>query len=154
MFFRRASLILAISGLTFSAAAGEFSAAPGRITGFGPGVSGDASLDANLGVLTKEVAWQNSPYSDVFQVAEAAIENQSFDNVADISNPTMALGVWASVRNDATLDRSNRMLSLVIAWQNSPAGDAYLVAQAPAMVSGADFDRIALASVPGDSQEF
>lgn len=108
----------------------------------------DATLNASLNILRQQIAWLNSPYGDAFQVAQATTDDQSFDSVAMISSPATALGHWPSVRDDATLDRSNGVLAQVIAWQNSPAAAAFLVAQAEPMVKGDDFQRVALASIP------
>lgn len=145
MLKQQVALILTISGLTLGGAAVALS--PVRVAGFGPLVFNDPTLNANLGVLNEKIAWLNSPNGDPFLVAQGSVEEETFDSVAMLSNATMALGYFPRVSNDRTLDRSNGILNQVIAWQNSPAGDAFLVAQAEPMVRGEDFQRIALASI-------
>jgi hypothetical protein len=145
MLKRKAALIFTISALTLGSVAVALS--PVRVAGFGPQVFDDPTLNANLGVLHEKIAWLNSPNGDLFQVAQGAVEEETFDNVAMLSSVTMALGYFPSVSNDRTLDRSNGILNQVIAWQNSPAGDAFMVAQAEPMVRGEDFQRVALASI-------
>lgn len=143
----KVTLIYALSILAFGAFAGELSTAPGRIVGFGPAIKNDPTLNANLGVLRQKIAWLNSPLSDVFQVRRTTVEDENFDSVAMLSSASDALGRWANIRDDVSLNHSNGVLSQVIAWQNSPAGDAFLVAQNEPEVTGADFQRVALASI-------
>ena len=148
---RTISLIIAISSLALAAG---LSAAPVRTDGFGPTVASDATLNKSLGVLRRQIAWLNSAYGDVFQVAQATVEDQNFDSVAILSSPTASIGRWPNVRDDASLDSSNGLLSQMIAWHNSPAGDAFLVAQGEPIVKGDDFQRVALASIPYGSSGF
>lgn len=142
---RISTFLFALSGLTLGALAAS---GPARVAGFGPAVSDDPTLNASLGVLEQVMAWQNSPYGDVFQTAQATTAEDNFENVAILSSASEAQGRWLAVRDDATLDRGNGALSQMIAWQNSPSGDAFLVARADPEVKGADFERIALASIP------
>jgi hypothetical protein len=152
MLKRHFTLTLTISGLALSMAAGALAMQMGRIDGFGPKIFNDPSLNHSLNVLAQKIAWLNSPDGNVFQAAQPAPENDNFDIVADLSSSTLAQGYFPNVRNDATLDRSNGILAQLIAWQNSPSGDAFMVAQAAPMVTGADFQRVAMASIPSGSQ--
>jgi hypothetical protein len=145
MLKRRATLILAITALAVGGAAVALS--PIRVAGFGPQVFNDPTLNTNLSVLHEKIAWLNSPNGDLFGVAQGSVEEETFDSVAMMSNATMALGYFPSIRNGPTLDRSNGILRQVIAWQNSAAGDIFMVAQAEPMVKGRDFQRVALASI-------
>ena len=122
--------------------------------GFGPTVSGDKSLNENLGVLTQVIAWQNSPYGDIYQLALAIpAPEMPFENVAIASSPQDSAPVGAQIKNDKTLNASLNELALVIAWQKSPEGDAFQYALED-HVKSADFTQVALASIPAGGFRF
>ncbi len=146
MQFRRKISLFAAAIVALSAGAG-LTAAPLRVSGFGPPVSGDASLNANIGVLAQQIAWLNMPESDAYQFAQAQQNNADFEQVAQMSTGSAAQGHFPSISNNSTLDRANGLMSRLIAWQNSPDGDAFMVAQSEPQVSGNDFQRVALASL-------
>jgi hypothetical protein len=145
MFKTRLTIAITASGLTIAAAA--FAGPTGRVDGFGPNIGDDRMLNENLGVLSQQIAWLNSPESDAYQLAQAKTENADFAEVAQMSTGAQAQGYFPSVSGDATLDRSIGVMSRLIAWQNSPEGDAFMVARAEPSVTGADFQRVALASL-------
>jgi hypothetical protein len=141
---RQFTLALAASGLTL-AVAGAFAMQPGRVDGFGPQVVNDQTLNSNLGVLSEKIAWLNSPESDAYQLAQARSNNADFEQVAQMSTGSAAQGYFPIVSDDATLNRSNGIISQLIAWQNSSSRDAFMVAQAEPSVTGDDFQRVAMA---------
>ncbi len=147
MLKRHIALILAASGLSLAAVAGEFSATPGHGVGFGPPVSNDPTLNANLGVLTERIAWLNSPQGDAYQLAQAKSSNAGFVEVAQMSTGSAAQGYFPRVSDDASLNRANGIISQLIAWQNSSQGDVFMVAQTEPLVTGHDFERVAMASI-------
>jgi hypothetical protein len=142
---RTISLTIAISSLALAAAG--LAAAPARISGFGPQIVNDQTLNRNLGVLSQQIAWLNSPESDAYQLAQANSNNADFVEVAQMSTGSAALGYFPSVSDDATLNRANGLMSQLIAWQNSSQGDAFMVAQGEPSVTGKDFERVAMASL-------
>ncbi len=118
------------------------------IQGFGPPVNGGESLDANLGRLAQVIAWQNSPEGDVYQLALAIpAPDKPFKDAAIESQPLRPFDARAAVHNDPSLNASLGLLARVMAWQKSPAGDAFQYALED-HVKGADFQTIALASIP------
>lgn len=129
------------------------SCGPGRRLRLRSPVIDDASLDASVGEVRQRIAWVNSPRGDAYQIVEATVDDHSFDNLALLSTVSAALGRWPDIRDDGSLDSANGVLAQVIAWQNSPAGDAFLAAQTEPMVDGADFQRVALASFPYSAAE-
>ncbi len=135
-------------GLTLIASGLVYAASP--VAGFGPAVDSDQSLNASLGALKQVVAWQNSPYGDVYQLALAIpAPEMPFENVASLSNSPDTLPAGLQIANDRTLNASLRDLAMVIAWQKSPEGDAFQYALED-HVKGADFRQIALASIPAE----
>jgi hypothetical protein len=141
------SLILAVSGLALGAAAGAFAAQSSRVDGFGPHIANDQTLNKNIGVLSEQIAWLNSPESDAYQLAQATSGNADFVEVAHMSTGSAAQGHFPSVSDDSSLNRSNGIISRLIAWQNSSQGDAFMVAQAEPSTTGSEFQRVALASL-------
>ncbi len=141
------SLILAVSALALGAAAGAFAAQANRVDGFGPNNANDRTLNKNLGVLSEQIAWLNSPESDAYQLAQAIPSNADFVEVAQMSTGSAAQGHFPSISDDSSLNRSNGFVSQLIAWQNSSQGDAFMIAQAEPSVTGGDFQRVALASL-------
>lgn len=122
-------------------------AAPLSATGFGPPVSGDASLNGAIGVLTQKIAWLNSPESDVYQLAIAARAGQPFEDVALASDPMNGASFAPVVHNDPSLNANEAALSQWIAYRNSPGGDAFRPAEPETAVASAVFLRVALASI-------
>jgi len=118
-----------------------------RVAGFGPPVNGDASLDANIGVLAQKIAWDRSPESDVFQLALAAPEQEPFANVALEPDPRRGDSFSPAVRNDLSLDAHKTALARWIAYRDSPKGDPFGFAE-PQTVAGAVFTRVTLAALP------
>ena len=148
----RIALVLAVAASSLMAVA---NGAPfARMNGFGPEVADDTTLNANLGVLAQQVAWLNSPDGDVFQIAVIAPVDDSFGTIALDSSPFNDVGKWSDVRDDKSLKASLGVLSEQIAWQNTPAGDVFQIAEMAAKadelatVTGADFQRVAMASIP------
>ena len=92
-------------------AGAALTAAPLRMSGFGPPVRGDASLNANIGVLAQQIAWLNMPQSDAYQFAQAQQNNADFEQVAQMSTGAEAQGHFPSISNDSTLDRANGLMS-------------------------------------------
>jgi hypothetical protein len=119
----------------------------GWVEGFGPNIANGQTLNKNLGVLSEQIAWLNSPEGDAYQLAQAKATNADFAEVAQMSTGAAAQGYFPSVSDDATLNRCNEISSQLIAWQNSSSGDAFMVAQAEPSVTGDDFQRVALASI-------
>jgi hypothetical protein len=139
-------------GFTLIASGLAYSASP--VAGFGPTVNSDMSLNESLGALKQVVAWQNSPYGDVYQLALAIpAPEMPFENIAIASSPQDALPVGLQITNDRTLNASLRDLAMVIAWQTSPEGDAFQYALED-HVKGADFRKVALASIPSGGFTF
>src|SRR5208282_3790073 len=129
------SSAIAALGYTLLASGIAYAASP--ISGFGPTVSGDRSLNENLGALTQVVAWQNSPLGDVYQFALAVpAPEMPFENVAMASSSQDTLPTGPQIMNDPTLYGSLRHLATVIAWQKSPEGDGL-----PASRAGLDSRR-------------
>ena len=147
MFNRHLTIALAAAGLTFAAAVAASALQAGRVDGFGPNISSDQTLNRNLGVLSQQIAWLNSPASDAYRLAQAKTKNADFAEVAQMSSGGAAQGYFPSVSDDSSLNRANGIISQLIAWQNSPEGDAFMVAQAEPEVTGDDFQRVALASL-------
>jgi len=140
------SSALAAFGFTLFAAGMVYAASPGL--GFGPTVSGDQTLNNNLGALTQTIAWQNSPEGDVYQMAlSAPAPEMLFESVAMESSSQDAVAAGPDIFNDHSLNANLRAFGRVIAWQKSPEGDAFAYAL-ETHVTGADFERVALASVP------
>jgi hypothetical protein len=147
MFKRHLTLAVAASGLTIAVAAGAFAMQASRVEGFGPTIANDQTLNQNLGVLSQQIAWLNSPESDAYELAQAKTNNADFSQVAQMSTGADAQGYFPSVSGDSSLNRANGIISRLIAWQNSSQGDAFMVAQAEPQVTGQDFDRVILASL-------
>ncbi len=140
------SASFAALGYTILASGIAYAASP--ISGFGPTVSGDRSLNENLGALTQVVAWQNSPLGDVYQFALAVpAPEMPFENVAMASNSSDSLPTGPQIMNDPTLNGSLQHLATVIAWQKSPEGDAFQYALEEHL-KAPDFQQVALASIP------
>jgi hypothetical protein len=121
------------------------------VAGFGPPVAGDASLDANIGVLAQKIAWCRSPESDVFSMAIATPEDEPFANVALESDPMGGASFSPAVRDDPSLNANEAALARWIAYRNSPKGDAFRAAESESMVANASFGRVTLASIPRGS---
>jgi hypothetical protein len=68
---KRNSMLALASAVTLATALAATPLMPLRIAGFGPKIHNDASLNANLGVLTQVVAWQNSPDAHPYRLAES-----------------------------------------------------------------------------------
>lgn len=138
---------IVIAGAAFLAGASvAYAASP--LQGFGPPVNGGKSLDANLGRLAQAIAWQNSPEGDVYRLALAMpAPDKPFKDAAIESAPLKSFDARAAVHNGASLNASLGLLAKVMAWQKSPAGDAFQYALED-HVKGADFQTIALASIP------
>jgi hypothetical protein len=137
---------LATFGFALLAGASAYAASP--MSGFGPSVSGDQSLDNSLGALNQVVAWQNSPEGDVYQLALAVpAPEMPFENVAMESGSQDKVASGPDIFNDVSLNVSLRALGQVIAWQKSPEADAFQYALEDHLKT-ADFERVALASVP------
>jgi hypothetical protein len=145
---RKLSLFAVALAMSFGAAS---IASPLRLSGFGPAVSGDASLNANIGALRQTIAWLHSPESDVFQLAIAAPDEEPFANVALASDPMHGASFAPAVYNDPSLNANEGALSQWIAYRNSPEGDAFRVAEPEITVAGAVFLRVAMASIPAGS---
>jgi hypothetical protein len=142
------------AALGFSLIASGLVYAASPVAGFGPAVTGDGSLNESLGALKQVVAWQKSPYGDVYQLALAIpAPEMPFENTASLSIPPDTLPVGLQIADDRTLNASLRDLAMVIAWQNAPEGDAFQYALED-HVKGADFKEIALASIPAESSTF
>lgn len=142
---RKSSTFVAL-GFTLITSSFVYAASP--VANFGPSVNSDKSLNENLGALTKVIAWQNSPYGDVYQLALAIpAPEMPFENVAMTSSPQDAPPSGEQITNDRTLNASLNELAIVIAWQKSPEGDAFQYALED-HVNGADFQQVALASIP------
>ncbi len=140
------SSTFAALGVTLMASSFVYAASP--MTGFGPTVSGDKSLNENLGALMQVIAWQNSPLGDVYQLALAVpAPEMPFENVAMASSPKDSLPIGPQISDDKTLNASLHELAQVFAWQKSPEGDAFQYALED-HVKGADFQQVALASIP------
>jgi hypothetical protein len=85
---KRNSILAIALGLTFATAA-AMPLMPRQITGFGPGVHNDPSLNANLGVLHRIVAWDNSADAHTYQLAQRLPDRGStFTRVALATIPT------------------------------------------------------------------
>jgi hypothetical protein len=136
-------LVAAISTVVSGAVGMALS--PG-ISDFGPGVADDATLNASVAVLQQQIAWLNKPESDAFRIARSVTADK-FNDVVTSSNPSDLQGRFASISDDKTLNDSLGALSILIAWQNSPASDTYMIADSAPAVRDADFQRLALASV-------
>jgi hypothetical protein len=136
---------VAAFSMTVGVAAGALALQAGRANGFGPNIVDDQTLNGNLGVLKQRLAWLQSPESDAYQLAQSKTENADFKEVAQISTGSAAQGTFPSVSDDSSLNRANGIMSQLIAWQNSPQGDAFILAQAEPSVTGEDFQRVALA---------
>jgi hypothetical protein len=137
--FAALSVCLLASGVAYSAS---------PISGFGPTISGDKSLNENLGALTQVVAWQNSPLGDIYQFALAVpAPEMPFENVAMESGTLDSLSTGPRIMNDRTLNGSVQHLATVIAWQKSPEGNAFQYALEEHL-KAPDFKQIALASIP------
>jgi hypothetical protein len=145
--------LLTAAALALGAGAAS-AASPLRVVGFGPPVRGDASLNANMGVLSQTIAWHNSPDSNVFQLALATPLEEPFENVALASDPMSGGSFAPAVRNDPSLNANEAVLTRLIAYRNSPEGDAFHRAEPEAAVASAIFLRVALASVPKGSAAF
>lgn len=138
---------LAAFVLTMLASIGPSNAAS-SIAGFGPTVSGDSSLDANVTALATVINRQNSPEGDVYKLAlSTPAPEMPFESVAMESGSVDTLAAGPEIFNDLSLNASSHALARVIAWQQSPEGDAFAYAIAD-HVKGVDFERVALASVP------
>ena len=125
-----------------------FSYAASPAAGFGPPITGDASLNANSGALARAIAWQNSPDGDVFQMAlSVPAPEMPFENVATQSGSTDALAAAPGIFNDTSLNANLKGLRQVIAWQQSPEGNAFQYALED-HVKAVSFERVALASIP------
>ncbi|MGO9390668.1 hypothetical protein [Rhodoblastus sp.] len=136
------------AALSFALLSSGIAYAASPISGFGPTVSGDKSLNENLGVLTQIVAWQNSPLGDVYQLALATpAPEMPFENVAMETGTQDALPTGPQIRNDRTLNGNLQHLATVIAWQKSPEGDAFQYALEEHL-KAPDFKQVALASIP------
>ncbi len=147
MLFHAKSSKIAIAAAALLASAGVAGAAS-PIQGFGLPVQSGKSLDANLGQLAQVIGWQNSPDSDVYQLALAMpAPDKPFTDSARESRPLLSFDVRAVVHDGHSLNASLGTLARVMAWQKSPAGDAFQYALAD-HVKGADFQTIALASIP------
>src|SRR5271166_7165419 len=110
------SSTIAALGFTLLASGTAYAASP--ISGFGPTVSGDGSLNENLGALRQVIAWQNSPLGDVYQLALAApAPEMPFENVAMETGTQDALPTGPQIRNDRTLNGSTQHLATVLAYQ-------------------------------------
>jgi hypothetical protein len=143
---RHLVIAIAASALTL-AAAGALAGQTGRVEGFGPKIANDATLNNNLGVLSQQMAWLNSPESDAYQLAQAKSSNADFAQVALMATGAEAQGYFPSVSDDSSLNRAKEIMSELIAWRNSSQGDAFMVAQREPSVTGEDFQRVALASL-------
>src|SRR6266702_2636015 len=119
-------------------------ASPFRVAGFGPAVYGDASLNANLGVLSEKIAWLHAAESDVFQLALATPDEEPFTNVALASDPMHGDSFAPAIRNDPSLNRNESALTQWIAYRNSPEGDAFHGAEPEPAIASAVFLRVAL----------
>jgi hypothetical protein len=126
---------------------------PLRSQGFGPPVGDDASLNGNLGVLAQNIAWRQSPESDVFLLAIAPPEEAPFANVAMESEALPGPGFSPAVRDDPSLNANETALAQWIAYRNSPKGDAFHVAEPETAVASATFMRVTLASMPRAGME-
>jgi len=146
MLKRHFVLAVATSGLAL-AAVGAFATQASRSDGFGPRIANDTTLNENLGVLSQQIAWLNTPESDAYQFAQAANQNADFVEVAQMSTGSAAQGYFPPISNGASLDRANGVVSMLIAWQNSSQGDAFMVALAEPKIKGSDFQRVAMASL-------
>ena len=71
MSISRNSTLAVAAGLTLATALAAMPLMPFQIAGFGPNVHNDASLNANLGVLHRVVAWENSLDAHTYQLAES-----------------------------------------------------------------------------------
>jgi len=136
------------AAIGFALLAGGIVYAASPKAGFGPTVSGDNSLNENLGALRQVIAWQNSPLGDVYQLALAApAPEMPFENVAMETGTQDALPTGPQIRNDRTLNGNLQHLATVIAWQKSPEGDAFQYALEEHL-KAPDFKQVALASIP------
>lgn len=119
------------------------------VAGFGPAVSGDVSLQANMGALERNVAWQNSPDGDIFQLAlSTPAPEMRFENVAIETASANSPLSGPEIYDDYSLDANMYSLHRTVAWQQSPDGDAFAFALQQLEPAPADFERVALASVP------
>ncbi len=136
------------AAIGFALLAGGIVYAASPRTGFGPTVSGDNSLNENLGALRQAIAWQNSPMGDVYQFALAVpAPEMPFANVAMESGSQDSLPTGPRIINDRTLNGSTQHLATVLAYQKSPQGDAFQYALEEHL-KVADFQQVALASSP------
>ena len=142
----RKTCALSMAAASFLAAGAAFAASP--VAGFGPAVSGDASLQASMSSLTRAVSWQNSPFGDVYQLALVTpAPEMRFENVAIQSASVDKLDLGPDIFNDQSLNASARSLHTMLAWRATPEGDAYAFALKQ-LEPTADFEAVALASVP------
>ena len=144
---RHLSLVFAASSLVFGLTIAAPALLANRPHGFGPNIVNDRTLNRNIGVLSEQIAWLNSPESDAYQLAQAKTGNPDFGGLAQVSTGSAAQGYFPRVSDDATLNRSGSVISRLVAWQNSLQGDAFMIAQAEPSVTGEDFQRVALVSL-------
>ncbi len=136
------------AAIGFALLAGGIVYAASPKAGFGPTVSGDNSLNENLGALRQAIAWQNSPLGDVYQFALAVpAPEMPFANVAMESSSQDSLPTGPQIINDRTLNGSTQHLATVLAYQKSPQGDAFQYALEEHLKTP-DFRQVALASIP------
>lgn len=123
------------------------------VAGFGPAVTGGASLQANLNSLQRVVAWQNSPDGDIFLLAlSTPAPELPFENVAMQTASIDRLDSGPDIFNDVSLNASLRALDRAVAWRATPEGDAFAYALQQ-LDQPVDFERVALASVPAGGFE-
>ena len=140
--------IFSVATLCLLTAGGvAFAVSPLRLEGFGPSVKDDSTLNAGLGALAQQIAWQNSPEGDVYQLAPAKLVERGFEEAAPSYVTVVAIDYGVPVRDDVSLNAHEGALSEMMARLNGPDGDAFMVA-ATASSNGADFDRVAMASIP------
>ncbi len=86
---KRNSIIALAGALTCATALAAMPRIPSQISGFGPKVHNDASLNANLGVLRQIVAWDNSVNAHTYQLAQNLPDRgTTFTRVALATIPT------------------------------------------------------------------
>ncbi|MDI9848572.1 hypothetical protein QM467_10950 [Rhodoblastus sp. 17X3] len=144
---RHLSLFFAASSLVFGLTIAAPALQANRPHGFGPNIVSDRTLNKNIGVLSEQIAWLNTPESDAYQLAQAKKSNPDFGELAQASTGSAAQGYFPGVSDDATLNGGVSVISRLVAWQNSLQGDAFMIAQAEPSITGEDFRRVALASL-------
>src|SRR4051812_37452432 len=77
----KSSTIAILTSTLLTGVGAAYAASP--VSGFGPAVGGDQSLNSNLGRLSRTIARQNSPDGDVFQLAlSVPAPEMPFESVA------------------------------------------------------------------------